>query len=154
MLLRSSDRSRFDLGVLGGRRPVRTLMKFSTVTCKAKLKWIYVHSIYSWIDSSLRRSPNINAAMPWFIIIFLFIYTGLAWKFFSATVQHRDAWQRCIYMYMIYIFLKGRIPLRPLIFMSYDNQGISITDPVTGSWAINKLPFWVFFEYCIKNVYM
>lgn len=32
MLLLSSESRRLDRGVLGGRRPVRTLMKFSTVT--------------------------------------------------------------------------------------------------------------------------
>ncbi len=36
---------------------------------------------------------------------------------------------------MMYIFnLIGGIPLGTLIFMSYNNQGISIFDPVTGSW--------------------
>ncbi len=41
----------------------------------------------------------------------------------------------CFYlidMVNIYI-LKDRIPSRTLIFMSYDNQGISIIDPVTDS---------------------
>ena len=44
----------------------------------------------------------------------------------------------CFYLIdIIYIFiLKCRIPLRTLIFMSYDSQGISIIDPVTFSWAI------------------
>ncbi len=35
---------------------------------------------------------------------------------------------------MIYIFIsKDRITLRTLIFMSFDNQGKSNIDPVTGS---------------------
>ncbi len=45
----------------------------------------------------------------------------------------------CFYLIdMIYIFiLKDRIPLRTLIFMSYDNQGISIIDLVTDSYNLD-----------------
>ena len=69
-------------------------------------------------------SVIINAAMPWSTINFSFM-TTLALH--GSYISH--GWL----VGLKFFILKDRIPLRTLIFMPYDSQGISIIDPDTGS---------------------
>lgn len=60
MLLRSSDRRRLERGVLGGRRPVKIRMKFSTVTCGGvKVESSQPMVRHSEIDTALYLIPSV-----------------------------------------------------------------------------------------------
>ncbi len=72
--------------------------------------------------------------MPWFIITFTFM-ASLALYARVIFMVDRNIIDE-IYIYI----LKDKTPLRTRIFMSYDNQGISIIYPVTAlSEAISSL---------------
>ena len=81
--------------------------------------------------------------MPWYDDVhhhlLIYDHTGPIWKLFP----HRD----------IYI-LKDRIPSGTLIFMPYDNQGISIIDPVTDSSDLETLTVLLVltFEFIVLKI--